>query len=202
MIIPKNAPSGKLRYTGGMHKPVRSEKARRIAANYIGGLGYYGWFFALVLLFAQLGVQAAQYFVVPATQPVRDVPMSVAKPQMPGAEKAGVIMNAAAVSLVLVAVVGVLVMPYYVGWLSRHLPRWVVAQTNHHKSSRALHMTKQTGCLVLAVVSTLLLFAPYESGLTNALYVTALGSLFAAAALFWLQYKTVTLWQIPERDVF
>lgn len=170
--------------------------------NYLGGLGYYGWFFALLLIVAQLGVQASQYFVSTTSQPVQDIPSSVATPQPTDAIDAGLAWNASAIMLMLVAVIGALAMPYYIGWLSRKLPRWVIGQTSYPLSGQTIHRVKQIACMVMAMMSTLLLFAPYESGLTNALYVTTLAALVTSMGLFWLQHKTATLWRIPERDVF
>lgn len=202
VIIPKNTYFGKLRYTVAMRKYLQSPIVRRTTMNYLGGLGYYGWFFALLLIVTQLGVQASQYFVSSNSQPVRDTPSSVAAPQATGVAEVGLAWNAAAIMLMLVATVGALLMPYYIGWLSRKLPRWVIAQTSHPLSRRTIHRVKQIACMIVVVMSTLLLFAPYESGLTSALYVTTLAALVVSMGIFWLQHKTATLWRIPERDVF
>lgn len=185
-----------------MRHYLRSLPKRRLVVNYIGGLGYYGWLIAWLLVVAQLGVQAAQFLLPPSSSQVQDVPMTSDAPQASSLPEVGVVWNLAAVLLIGVAIICVLVMPYYVGWLTKKLPRWVVKQTDYSLSLHVLYCVKLIGCGVTILISTALLFAPYESGLTNALYVTTLAILFASLVCFWLQYKIATLWHIPERDVF
>lgn len=175
---------------------------RRIVANYIGGLGYYGWYFAVFLLAAQVAVQAAQFLVAPS-QPIYDTPVPSGTPaEVATAGGAGIFVDFASLVLIALAFFAVLATPYYIAWLSRGLPRTIVSHTSKPLTLQTLHAVKQIACIVVIVTGTLLLFAPYQSGLVNALYMTILVVLAFSMLCFWVQQKIVTLWHIPERHVY
>lgn len=175
---------------------------RRILVNYIGGLGYYCWYFAVLLILLQLTLQAMRYLVV-SSPPMYDQPMlSTSSSDVMGVGEMSVLSTVLSVLFIGLACVMVLTMPYYVGWLSRRVPRWVISQTNNNVTVASLHNTRQIACIVTILVATALLFAPREDSLVNALYLTILVTLLGAMSCFWLQQKIATRWQIPERHLF
>lgn len=201
-IIPKNTLLRKLSYTKHMRKYFSSLSKRRFIANYIGGLGYYGWYFAIFVLISQIALQASQ-FVVVSSQPIYDTPVSHGGvTQTATGDDVNLLFNIISAFLIILACCAVLLAPYYVAWLSRGLPRIVLAHTSTQTTLRSLHFVKQISCVALVCVATLVLFAPYTSALVNILYLTILAAVVFSALCFWVQYKIVTLWHIAERHVF
>lgn len=182
-----------------MRRFTSAQERAVVAANYIGGLGYYLWHISWIVTCVYVLLEASRYVVV-GTGPIYQTPSSTAAHSVADPLAASsYLASLLAVVLVAVCVFG---LPYYVGWLSRGLPRWVLAQTSWELSISKVLRIKQLLCLVLAVIAVLLLFSPDRSGGENIASIVVMGSTILASVLFLAQHAIAAHWDIPERRVF
>lgn len=166
--------------------------------NYIGSLGYYGWHFAWVLLVIQVFVEASQYFVVG-----QRIEMEILNTS--NQQSASTLSDVTILGLVLMTVllfVCVVVLPYYLGKLSRRLPRAVLSETSWPQTHQSILRVKQLACLGVVLAAIVCIFVPEGVIGTNLGFFVVLASALCASICFALQHKLATLWRIPERYVF
>lgn len=166
--------------------------------NYVGSLGYYGWHFAWVLLVIQVFVEASRYFVVG-----QRIEMEVMNAG--GQQSTNALTDVTIIGLVLVALlllVCVVILPYYLGKLSRRLPRAVLSETSWPQALQSILRVKQLACLGVVIAAIVCIFVPEGVIGTNLGFFVVLGSALSASVCFAVQHKLATLWRIPERYVF
>lgn len=176
--------------------------ARVMIVNFIGGMGYYGLHFAWVLTLFLLSFSVLQYVVLngeavmynatPVTGPIVGSTGATA-------EWLGVVVSA--VSFVVVAVFLTL-LPYWLGYVSRGIPRWILRQTIWKPTLQSVHLTKQACVAIVFFASLISLYSPQSAPLTNVPFLITLGACAISSLSFVVQYKIAAFMKLHERSVY
>lgn len=176
---------------------------RTIVVNYIGGIGYYFLHFAWILLAFMVFIGVLQY-VIPEGRPT--LPPSG---EIVGATEAGVTFPFANIlSWLFVLIFGaatlflVVTLPYWIGYVSRTIPLWILDQTSWNKSLVNIYRAKQCLVFLVACCAIIILFSPGVPALQNIEFFTVIGFCAIAALCFWIQYTIAALWKLPQRSVY
>lgn len=178
---------------------------RQIAANYIGGIGYYALHFAWILLVFTISLDILQY-VVPTGQPLHDVLLGAAPSST--TNDGAMSLPLALVSwllatlLILAAILFTVLLPYLIGYTSRRIPLWILDQTSWQHSLITIHRIKQCFTLIIACCAVLALYEPGAPAPQNIAFFTVIGLCVAASTAFLLQHTVAALWKLPQRSIY
>lgn len=180
----------------GFARPVYR---RELFANYVGSIGYYSWHFAWVLLLVQVLLQVSQYFIV-AQRVMIDVSNTKAVEQNSG-EIGGISLVGVVLTCLLVVLCAVL-LPYYIGKISRQLPRFIVNETSWPLTVNNVLRVKLFACFAVVIVAVVCVFVPEGVSGSNLGFMVVVASALIAGVFFSVQHKLAALWHIPERYLF
>lgn len=176
---------------------------RAIVVNYIGGIGYYSLHFAWILLAFMVFIGVLQY-VIPEGRPILQPSGEIV-----GATEVGVTFPFANIlSWLFVLIFGaatlflVATLPYWIGYVSRTIPLWILDQTSWNKSLGNIYRAKQCLAFLVACCAIIILFKPGVPALQNIEFFTVIGFCAIAALCFWIQYTIAALWKLPQRSVY
>lgn len=203
MIITKYRDLRKTLYTVSM-SIMKLPPVKHVIANYCGGLGYYAFHFAWILLAFTTLTRIMQY-VIPQNQPVLQTPAQTTAAAVTTSGGDGlptVVVIAISAFLLVATLVLLILLPYWIGYLSRGLSRWLLRQTSWGVSLRGIQITKQLLSLLAFVVSVMVLFQPAMDTIANLPFFLVTAACVVASLAFALQHILVTLWNIPERRVY
>ena len=180
---------------------MKLPSVKQVVANYCGGIGYYAFHFAWVLLVFTTLVRMMQ-FVILQDQPVLHSPAQTTAAAS-YESTIPIVVSFTATALLLVATAAfVLLLPYWLGYVSKGIPRWLLRQTSWSVTTQTIHVTKQ---LLVGSVFVAAIFAAYQPAMDAAANVTffvVTGACLTAALAFALQHTLITLWKIPERRIY
>lgn len=183
-------------------KIMRKLPARRVLlVNYIGGVGYYAFHFAWTLSVFLASLSVMQYIVF-GGQPVLYVPGPVTDSStavVPAPEWLGVIAGALAGVVLLVFLT---LLPYWLGYVSKGVPRWVLRQTSWKCTLSSLHAVKQVGVLIVFAAALVAFYVPKADYSTNIPFLIVLSACLVSSCAFALQYKIAAFMKLHERSVY
>ena len=177
---------------------------RTMLANYIGGLGYYAWHMAWMVVTLLVFLRGLQFLLFKG-QTLLYVPAQTAQYDAPPASTgllSELLLSILTAVLVLAVVVFVVCLPYWIGYMSRSLPRWCLAQTSWKLIPRNLYRTKLIATAAVFVCAVPVLYYPGAAAHANIGFFFVSVLCLVAFICFWLQYLCTTLWKIPERHRF
>lgn len=182
-----------------MRRFTKAQERAVVLANYIGGVGYYLWHISWIVVSMYVLLEASQYVIV-GSGPIYQTPaMTSAAATAESISMSSIIASALVILLVAICV---FVLPYYVGWLSRNIPAWLLAQTTWTTTLTHVLRVKQILCIVLVCVAVLLLFSPDKSGGENIAFIVSLGVTLLSSLFFVAQHAIAAHWDIPVHRVF
>lgn len=191
-------------YTESMNVLLHLPPARTLAVNYIGGIGYYTLHLAWMLLVFILSQEVLQYIVFQG-QPVpyvSETGAAASASSMAPTQVPIVLSWLLALCAGLVVMLFVVLVPYWLGYISRPIPRWLLRQTNWQDSPIFVHRTKQLLVLFVIGSAVLALYKPAVPPLQNLAFFIVIGLLGMASACFWLQHRLAARWRLPQRSIY
>lgn len=142
-------------------------------------------------------------YVILQNQPVLHTPAQTTAAVASGGEGLPAVLVVAISGLLLVAIcVFLILLPYWIGYISRGLSRWLLRQTSWGLTLRTIQVTKQLLVLLVFASSVLALFQPAMNTMANLPFFLVGGTCIIASLAFALQHILATLWNIPERRVY
>lgn len=185
-----------------MSRIYKLPPARVMIVNFIGGIGYYGLHFAWVLTLFLLSFSVLQYVVLNGEAVMYNAaPVSgpIVGSTGVAAEWLGVV-----VSVVSFAVVAIFLtlLPYWLGYVSRGIPRWILQQTAWKPTLRSVHLTKQACVAIVFFAALISLYSPQSAPLTNVPFLITLGACAISSLSFAVQYKIAAFMKLHERSVY
>lgn len=175
---------------------------RYILVNYFGGLGYYALHFAWIFVMFMALVRILQYVILRGEPilyaPSQTTPTTI---QTTGGMDVFVswLITIAAGSVVAVFIT---LLPYWLGYISRTIPRWILDQTSWHVNLTSIHRTKQSLVLLITLLSLPTLYHADTSAQANLPFFIVFGSCIFASLCFAVQHKTAASMHIHERSVY
>lgn len=176
--------------------------ARVMFVNYIGGIGYYCLHFAWILTLFLLSFSVLQYvvlngeFVMYNTGPAGG---QIVAPNGTSTHLLGLLVSAASF---LAVVIFLTLLPYWLGYISRGIPRWILKQTSWKPTLQHLHLTKQACVAVVFFAALISLYSPQSAPLTNVPFLITLGACVISSLSFVVQYKMAAFMKLHERSVY
>lgn len=170
--------------------------------NYLGSLGYYLLFLAVVLIVIRLFMQLSQYVIYSYSSSS----LELSKPVSEAAYTPGLLENLIAYSISLVmavvTLVIILLIPYLFGYVSSRACRAVLNMTSFKPTFKNLFKLKYAYSLLVLGLDLLLV---YDYGLaveSNWYAILLIGLSLLALGLFWLQSLLVKIWKIKISQVY
>lgn len=178
---------------------------RLLVTNYIGGLGYYGWHFAWILTAFLLSLRIMQFWVF-GSEPILYTPSQTTQVATLSHTESSFFVQLFATIITVALSVGIVIfmacLPYWIGYVSRTVPRWCLAQTSWRLNAKMLYRAKLTGVMGVFVCAIPSLYYPGGSAFMNlGFFIVSVSCLFAFVC-FWVQYTIAAHWNIPERRIF
>lgn len=177
---------------------------KQLIANYVGGLGYYMFHVAWMIIFFLVCVEVIKAFV--GTGYYYYAP-SVATPSLDVSTVASAMWSLQLVVwifnsiIVLALCVFVVLLPYWIGRISRAIPLSVLRQTRWRITLKSVLITKQLLVLLVFCTGFVALYTPSQLTTESAsAFMSVVLLCTAASLLFWLQYMLTALWKIPQRS--
>lgn len=173
----------------------------QLFTNYCGGIGYYALHFAWVLLAFTTLLRVMQYVVL-QNQPVVYSPVQTSPIANYEAAVPAIVSFAVAAILLVVTVTSVLLLPYWLGYISRVIPRWLLRQTSWKITTQTIYVTKQILVSLIFVAAVLSSYQPAMDAAANVTFFVMTIACMIASLAFVLQHTLITLWKIPERRIY
>lgn len=176
---------------------------KQLAVNYIGGIGYYALHISWMVLIFSVYLFAMQYVVSGGSVLDYTPPHTSSPPSGSGGlHVSGFVSWTVTLIAGVAALLFVVVLPYFIGQLSRHLPIVILEQTNWRITSTTVLYVKQAmvGCVFVFAIAAL--YRPYADPTQNVPFFIVSGSCLVAMISFWLQHIIAALWKVPQRSIF
>jgi Ni,Fe-hydrogenase I cytochrome b subunit len=182
-------------------KRLRS-RYKIIAANYLGGLGYYSLLVAFALWIAGLVAKIEQYVVGSGSRQLTDAASSADVYSTATAAPASWLAALFSFLLLVLTVCVLLALPYYVGKFMSKAIRRLLFMTGSTAEVQAMHRMKVWVAMVFVGVIILTCYKFTHSATENIYALLLVGLAFTSVIWFILQNTAVKLWKLKKQDVY
>lgn len=182
-------------------KRLRS-RYKIIAANYLGGLGYYSLLVAFALWIAGLVAKIEQYVVGSGSRQLTDAASSADVYSTATAAPASWLAALFSFLLLVLTVCVLLALPYYVGKFMSKAIRRLLFMTGSTAEVQAMHRMKVWVAMVFVGVIILTCYKFTHSATENIYALLLVGLAFTSVIWFILQNTAVKLWKLKNQNVY